>query len=58
MEEIYNMKKDEHDKLKKQSKKNDKKRQKFMKRIASENHLRGQLVKNQEQYARLKKESE
>jgi len=43
--------------MRKQSKKNEKKKEKVLTRVRSENHLRGQIVKQQEQYALLRKEA-
>ena len=44
-------------KAKKQSIKNDKKKEKLLKRVASENRLRSEIVKQQEHFARLKREA-
>ena len=41
----------------KEAKKHEKMKKKFMKRVASENHLRAQIIKQQEQYAKVRREA-
>lgn len=43
--------------LNEESKKNERQKQKFMKRVQSENHLRSQIIKQQEQYAKVRREA-
>jgi hypothetical protein len=54
---LEEMKRSQAKAAKKESKKNEKVRQKFMKRVASENHLRSQIIKQQEQYAKVRREA-
>eukprot|EP00347_Sterkiella_histriomuscorum_P018759 403344286 len=56
--DIYMMKREQAIKIKKLTKKNEKKRDKFLSRVQSENQLRGQIIKQSEQYARLKREAQ
>ena len=43
--------------MKRATKRNEKKKERFLSRVVSENRLKGQIIKQQEQYARLKKEA-
>lgn len=56
-QDVYMQKRDQAVKLKKESKKLEKKKEKFLNRVFSENHLRGQIIRQSEQYAKLKKET-
>ena len=56
-QDLVQLKREQALKIKKLSKKNDKKHSKFLQRVQSENHLRGQIIKQSEQYARLKREA-
>ncbi|CDW88770.1 UNKNOWN [Stylonychia lemnae] len=56
--DVYMMKRDQAIKIKKLTKKNEKKKDKFLNRVQSENLLRGQIIKQSEQYAKLKKEAQ
>jgi hypothetical protein len=54
---IVAMKNTQVKQIKQETKKNEKLKAKFMKRVQSENHLRSQIIKQQEQYAKVRREA-